>query len=571
MKKLLEWLKDNPVSAVSAVVAVICLGLVIYFVLIAAGSLTSKIVADNEKDASTLDSLQRGSVSLPNPKPNDPAIEVTNLVINEKVIERISSIFKTISDQQLFIKGETDRLNKQNHEGRFILAFDAVGSSPVSSADRFAAADQYKKSFWVMFDPEEYASEIPQLGMPTFRAGPPPPMEWITLTQERTVRDYLESLGAASANALTEQQAKDLYTQQRVTLMNLLLDWAYGLDFYADLPQVDLAELDPAFAEQAQPGSSSSPSPRVAPQSSPGGFLIPGAGEPGGGGGSVANQGDVERYGPFNLAAWASADSPPSLEQLWEGQVELWIIRDVMTAISAMNQVGTTVQLPNAEGEMVEMPQNVVTAPVKRLVDVSIVPYYVGIHTRGGMAGRGTGAGADSSVLLTPAAGGSDMMDMEMAEPSGMPAPSPLGGAEPGGTASQLDQSVYPAPAVTALPDPREPQEGNFYFGPTGRRSNSIYDVRHAWVTLHIQADQLPRFFEILRQTNFMTVIKMRVTDVDEYALLREGFVYGDADVVEVELTLETLWFRTWTTDYMPDIVKKRLVVAEEAEVIEDF
>jgi len=37
VKKLLEWLKENPITAVSAVVAAICLGLVVYFVLIAAG------------------------------------------------------------------------------------------------------------------------------------------------------------------------------------------------------------------------------------------------------------------------------------------------------------------------------------------------------------------------------------------------------------------------------------------------------------------------------------------------------------------------------------------------------
>ena len=563
MKKLLEWLKENPISAVSAVVAVVCFGLVLYFLLIASSSLTSQIVEDNEKDASTLESLQRGTVSLPDPDPNNPPIVQSNLVINEAVIERIRDIYKTIGDQQLFIKSETDRINKQNHEGKFILAFDAIGSAPVSGADRFAAADQYKKSFWVMFNGEAYGPEVPQLGMPTFRAGPPPPIEWIQLTQERTVRDYLESLGASSANALDEKQATDLFIQQRVTLMNLLTQWAYKLDFYADLPQVDLAELDPIFAEQ--PGTTTgTTTPR--PIVEPGGFSIPGFGEEGGGT-PAANQGQVERYGPFNLAAWASADSPPSLEQLWEGQVELWIIRDLMTTVARVNKVGTTVTLPNADGEMIEMPQNVVTAPIKRLVDITVVPYYVGLHTRGGMAGPG---GQGNDVLLAPASSG-ELVDPSYEEfggeefgPGVLPGPTPGGS----GTTTENPQSVYPMPAVSTLPEAKEPLEANFFFGPTGRRSNSIYDVRHVWMTMHIQADRLPEFFETLRRVNFMTVINMRVTDVDEYDMLRQGFVYGDADVVQVSLTIETLWFRTWTSDYMPDIVKQRLVVADEPDAI---
>lgn len=566
MKKLLDWLKENPISAASALVALVCLGLFGYFLLIAAGSLTNKIVAENEKDANTLKTLQDGSVSLPDPDPNNPPIVVDGLVINEEVIARIRTIYEGILAQQLFIKGETEQINKQNHEGNFIVAFDAITAGQI---DAFGAAERYEKSFQAMlpprFEPSPLdAAEVTALGMPTFRAGPPPPMQWIVDVQAQAVDDYLKTLGATSANALTKDQAEGLYLQQKSTLLNQLTQWAYGLDFYADLPQAELIEIDPErYKDLVEPGAQPLRPAPTAPR--PGGFRIPGIEGGTGGGTTAASPGQAERFGPFTMAAWASAEAAPTLEQLWEGQVELWIIRDLMTTIAEVNQVGTMVNVVNADGETVEMPQNVVTAPVKRLVDVSVVPYYVGLHTLGGMAGPdSTGTGA----LLAPASSGQSL-DPESGE---FAEPQPLSSGTFGGTANtagtQADQSVYPPPAVLALPEPDQPLEGNFYFGPTGRRSNSIYDVRHVWMTMHIQSDALPKFFETLRQVNFMTVINMQVNDVDEYRLLQEGYIYGDADVVEVTLTIETLWFRTWTTDYMPEIVKKKLVVAEEPDII---
>ena len=58
-----------------------------------------------------------------------------------------------------------------------------------------------------------------------------------------------------------------------------------------------------------------------------------------------------------------------------------------------------------------------------------------------------------------------------------------------------------------------------------------------------------------------MTVIKADITNLDEYELLREGYVYGHADVVEADLIVESLWFRNWTEDIMPKIVKEKLLI----------
>jgi len=63
-----------------------------------------------------------------------------------------------------------------------------------------------------------------------------------------------------------------------------------------------------------------------------------------------------------------------------------------------------------------------------------------------------------------------------------------------------------------------------------------------------------------------MTVIGMSCNDIDEYNALASGYVYGTGDVVEVEMIIETLWYRDWTTRLMPQIVKDALLVAPEED-----
>jgi hypothetical protein len=46
---------------------------------------------------------------------------------------------------------------------------------------------------------------------------------------------------------------------------------------------------------------------------------------------------------------------------------------------------------------------------------------------------------------------------------------------------------------------------------------------------------------------------------VDEYAALREGFVYGSGDAVEAGILIETVWLRHWTNDLMPITVRQRI------------
>ncbi len=105
----------------------------------------------------------------------------------------------------------------------------------------------------------------------------------------------------------------------------------------------------------------------------------------------------------------------------------------------------------------------------------------------------------------------------------------------------------------------------DFQASPSGRRSNALYDVRHARVKVLIDSTRIPQFINNLATVNFMTVLMASVRDVDEYQHLRgldgsgaQGgtrstrsmYIYGPHDVVELELVVESLWLRRWTAGH---------------------
>ncbi|QNN24206.1 hypothetical protein HED60_18665 [Planctomycetales bacterium ZRK34] len=87
----------------------------------------------------------------------------------------------------------------------------------------------------------------------------------------------------------------------------------------------------------------------------------------------------------------------------------------------------------------------------------------------------------------------------------------------------------------------------------SGRQSNPIYDVRHAVLTLIVDSKQIPKVLNSISTVNFMSVIGMSYTDVDEYAALREGYIYGACDAVQLDLTIETIWLRDWTAGHLDE------------------
>ena len=213
---------------------------------------------------------------------------------------------------------------------------------------------------------------------------------------------------------------------------------------------------------------------------------------------------------PFDIDA-LSMEIDPTAHQLWEAQMELWIQQDIVAAIADANEV------TNSE-------TNVLTAPVKRLISIEVIPGYIGFHTRGGLFNE----------------------------------------------AAQLGQTgMYPPPMAGMTGSADEPQSDNFYVGPTGRVSNALYDVRQVRLNVIVDFQQLPKLFESIRRTNFMTVVDVMVEDEDEYLALQEGFFYGPADVVHASLLIETIWLRQWTVPFMPDKTKQYVGLMEPEQASE--
>ncbi len=110
-------------------------------------------------------------------------------------------------------------------------------------------------------------------------------------------------------------------------------------------------------------------------------------------------------------------------------------------------------------------------------------------------------------------------------------------------------------------------QDGTIYGARTthtGRataKANQVYDVRQGRMTTVMSAANMTRFIDALGDTNFISVTSVRLTKVDPWADLQEGYYYGSEAVVRVEMDLECVYLRDWIVPYMPESVRTALGV----------
>lgn len=243
---------------------------------------------------------------------------------------------------------------------------------------------------------------------------------------------------------------------------------------------------------------------------------------------------------PFQVGPWSLEMGLPTFTQLWQGHMELWIQQDIVRAIGIANEV------KNQERSVIE-------APVKRLISITVIPGNVGIDTLGGMNTQGavkTSSGGGGAAGYGGGYGG--------------------GGAVGGYGGGAAAAGGAEAGVAAAPGSPDAPLSVDYNAGPSGRTSNVIYDVRHARMVAVVDYQQLPKLFNAISQVNFMSVLDCQIQDVDEYAALQEGFVYGTGDAVQVDILIETIWLREWTKEYMPEAIKKKLGLADPAAEMAD-
>ncbi|MEM6551545.1 MAG: hypothetical protein AAF750_05410 [Planctomycetota bacterium] len=257
---------------------------------------------------------------------------------------------------------------------------------------------------------------------------------------------------------------------------------------------------------------------------------------------------------PLRIFDWANTAAIPTADQLWEAQLELWAVSDVVEAIMRTNRVGQTFQPVDSEGQPdgPARPFAVQEVPVKNLIELSVVPGYVGLHTTGAVAGGTT------TRISRAATGG---------PPAGFD-PSALAGGGFGRPARNVVDAIVGvyggAPEVSLTGQGNSPVPENFYISPTGRASNAVFDVRHVRLVVDVDWLRLNELLDNLAEVNLITVLNINIQDIDERAFLAEGYHYGPHDVVRAEILLETLWMRQWTTPLMPDLVKTYLAVPKD-------
>jgi hypothetical protein len=190
---------------------------------------------------------------------------------------------------------------------------------------------------------------------------------------------------------------------------------------------------------------------------------------------------------PFALAQSATMTTAtaqaPSPAEMWYAQMALWVQQDVCTAIAALNDSNAAFK-------------DIPTAPVKHLLSLDMQPALTMYVTMG----------------ATPAA----------------PAPSADGPAGGGGAAT-------------------DPSVKHYGLSPTGRVSNSLYDVVQFRLNVVVDADSVRSLIQQLQYGRFMSVLEVDVKGVDLDQALDEGYGYGKRPVVEVKLRCEALFLRDWT------------------------
>lgn len=218
------------------------------------------------------------------------------------------------------------------------------------------------------------------------------------------------------------------------------------------------------------------------------------------------------------IPAWDQSRIPTEAYMfIWNW--EYWVTHDILMALHHANEKYETVLL----------------APVKRLLSLTIsgmpgVPQYASPSSRlggGGVMGS-TGGGQKTS--------GDDSQDAASGSPI----------------------------------DPSRPVAPDYSYRFTGRNSNALYDVFPVDLELIVDSTRIPEILDAIAQENFFTITNLSIRPADPFVAASEGYMYGLAPACHLDLTVETVWLRQWTSEKMPDAVKKVLGISVDQPTPED-
>jgi len=130
---------------------------------------------------------------------------------------------------------------------------------------------------------------------------------------------------------------------------------------------------------------------------------------------------------------------------------------------------------------------------------------------------------------------------------------------DPKGLFKSADESAAVTPDGSAAPAAAPAAPGMVPVDPTvsitGREmspANTMYDIRRVTVVAVVSSARINEFLDAISKTNFMSVTDMDLAKVDVWQDLKDGYYYGNENVVRATLQIETVWFRSWMSKYMP-------------------
>lgn len=126
-----------------------------------------------------------------------------------------------------------------------------------------------------------------------------------------------------------------------------------------------------------------------------------------------------------------------------------------------------------------------------------------------------------------------------------------------GGMAGMAGRANAPAALIETPGGAIQPDHSASFI--TGRKSNSLYDVCDVTVVLIMETARIPEVVNAISKYNFMTVTDLVLSAADPYDYITEGFIFGNEPITRLDLQIETVWLRSWTTPLMPDETKQAL------------
>jgi len=554
MKSILFWMRANPWSVIAVGVALLSLAVLVW-VFIATGGINTRI-ADRSEKLQEVRRLVRQQLQLPPVEVDGEPRELSG-VYNEVAVARRKELRQQLESQRQRLFEQARTINREGHQQ---LTRNLFPSSPASQ--RFTTKRVYMQTFPYMLAAEDEAPQqvagvdLSRLNLPTLDAGPP--------IARQTMQEAVE--GVTDPTTIMAEQAGggDFADLPGVDQM----PWLSG-NGSGDMPQLLTERPEPAQGETEQPTGPGSPFDRRRTTGQnqdgtsgdlteqeyeqlmqrrrdalkralrrnaetrgiyawSGSALDTDSGQQDDS--PYAQQQQTNAVPAFHVREFPSEETPTMVE-LWERQLELWIQQDLAEAIARTNADA----------------RSVLEAPVKRLIKMRVAPGYVGLHTAG-------------LVRAVSSSGGSDSGSMWNRDQSG-------GSFGVGGeNLPTAWRGAYPLPMHVEPGEPGQETPNNFMASPSGRVSNHVYDVRHALLDVVVDYQKLPRLMGNINKVNFMTVLKTQIDDVDEYEAMRNGYVYGAGDMVRVRMIIESAWLRSWTTPLMPEVTKQYLRVAEAPE-----